>query len=153
MPDSMPAPIGGASHPTTLPSHGFGCARNACGPRRVVPPMPTGHTISIQPSTLHVEVAVNGVMIAESDRPVLLDETGIPLRYYLPREDVRMDLLRPTTFETTCPLKGQASYWTLDLDGELFDGIVWSYENPLPGAEGITGLLSFYNDRVDLKVG
>ena len=111
-----------------------------------------GHRITISPADLHVVVMVGGEKVAESDRPVLLEETGLPTRYYLPREDVRMELLRPTTRETTCPFKGQASYWSLQLGGEVHDDIVWSYEAPIPEAEGITGLLCFYNERVDLAV-
>ena len=63
-----------------------------------------------------------------------------------------MDLFRPTSFTTQCPFKGDASYLTLELNGTVHDGIVWSYEQPIPQAEGITGLLCFYNDRVDLTV-
>lgn len=111
-----------------------------------------GHRITISPADLHVVVMVGGEKVAESDRPVLLEETGLPTRYYLPREDVRMELLRSTTRETTCPFKGQASYWSLQLGGEVHDDIVWSYEAPIPEAEGITGLLCFYNERVDLSV-
>jgi uncharacterized protein (DUF427 family) len=114
--------------------------------------MPQGHTITITPSDHHVEIRVDGQTVAESDRPMLLDETGLPRRYYLPRDDVRTDLLRPTTFHTTCPFKGEASYWTLELDGNVYDGLVWSYEEPIAGAEDITGLMSFYNDRVELLV-
>jgi uncharacterized protein (DUF427 family) len=115
--------------------------------------MNAGHTVTITPSDLHVVVTVDGEKIAETDHPVLLEETGLPTRYYLPREDVRMDLLRATNFHTQCPFKGEASYWTLELGDAVHDGIVWSYENPIPAAEGVTGLLSFYNDRVDLSVG
>ena len=114
--------------------------------------MTKGHTITITPAEQHVEVHVNGVKVAESDRPVLLEETGLPTRYYLPREHVRTDLLRATTSETVCPFKGQASYWSLEVDGETHDDIVWSYETPIPDAEGITGLMTFYNERVDLVV-
>jgi uncharacterized protein (DUF427 family) len=115
--------------------------------------MTQGHTISITPATIHVEVRVDGEVVAESDRPVLLDETGLPTRYYLPREDVRMDLLRATTFSSVCPFKGTASYWSLELGGKVHDGIVWSYEDPIPQAEGVSGLLCFYNDRVEMTVG
>jgi uncharacterized protein (DUF427 family) len=115
--------------------------------------MADGHIIEITPGNVHVAIVVNGTKVAESDRPVLLHETGLPTRYYLRREDVRTDLLRPTTFQTTCPFKGQASYWSLDLEGESFDGIAWSYETPIPAAEGITGLLCFYPERVEMKVG
>jgi uncharacterized protein (DUF427 family) len=115
--------------------------------------MASGHTIAITPSTTHVAVAVKGTVVAESDRPTLLDETGMPTRYYLPREDVHTELLRATSFQTTCPFKGQASYWTLELDGEVLDGIVWSYETPNAGAEAIAGLMCFYPERVDMTVG
>jgi uncharacterized protein (DUF427 family) len=111
-----------------------------------------GHRITVTPADLHVEVSVNGVKIAESDRPVLLEETGLPTRYYLPREHVRADLLRATNSETTCPFKGQASYWSVELDDEVLDDLVWSYESPIPQAEGVAGLLCFYNERVDLVV-
>lgn len=114
--------------------------------------MAHGHTITITPSDAHVEIFVNTTKVAESDRPLLLDETGLPTRYYLRPEDVRTDLLRPTTFHTTCPFKGEASYWSLQLDDETFDGIVWSYPTPISGAEDIAGLMCFYSDRVDMKV-
>jgi uncharacterized protein (DUF427 family) len=97
-------------------------------------------------------VKVDGRTIADSHRPVVLEETGLPTRYYLPREDVRMELLRTTSFKTECPFKGQASYWTLELGDAVHDGIVWSYEHPIPAAIGVAGMLCFYNDRVELTV-
>ncbi len=114
--------------------------------------MTQGHSITITPSDLHVEVRVDGEVVAKSDRPVLLDETGLPTRYYIPREDVRTDLLRSTTFSTECPFKGRASYWSLQLGDKVHDGIVWSYETPIPAAVGVTGLMCFYDDRVDLAI-
>lgn len=114
--------------------------------------MTPGHTVTILPSDEHVEVRVGGVLVAESDRPVVLDETGLPRRYYLHPDDVRMDLFTPTSFHTTCPFKGEASYWSLTLDGTTHDGIVWSYPEPIPGAEAIAGLLSFYPDRAEVTV-
>jgi uncharacterized protein (DUF427 family) len=115
--------------------------------------MNPGHTITIAPTDIHVEVRVDGEKIAESDHPVTLDETGYPTRYYFRREDVRMDLMRPTSFKTQCPFKGDASYFTLSLGDGVHDGIAWTYETPIPTAEGITGLLCFFNDRVELTVG
>ena len=114
--------------------------------------MTSGHVVTIHPSEEHVEVVVNGVTIAKSDGAMRLEETGLPPRYYLPREDVRMDLLRSTTFHTTCPFKGEASYWSLDLGDEVLDGIMWSYEAPIAGAEAITGMASFYPERVEVRV-
>ena len=114
--------------------------------------MTQGHRITITPTDLHVEIAVGGETVAESQHPVLLDETGLPTRYYLHRQDVRTELLRPTSTETTCPFKGQATYWSVDVGGEVHDDIVWSYESPIPQAEGVAGLLCFYNERVDLII-
>jgi len=114
--------------------------------------MASGHKITITPAELHVEVTVGGQKVAESDRPVLLDETGLPTRYYLPREDVRTDLLRPTDTSTTCPFKGEASYWSAEVGGQTYEDVVWSYETPIPEAEGITGLMCFYPERAELTV-
>src|SRR5262249_58694070 len=102
--------------------------------------MASGHQITITPSQLHVEVFIGGEKLAESDRAVLLDETGLPTRYHFPRQDVRTELLRPTSHRTTCPFKGQASYWSAEVGGEVHENLVWSYETPIPQAEGITGL-------------
>jgi uncharacterized protein (DUF427 family) len=114
--------------------------------------MTQGHRITIAPADAHVKVVLGGQTLAESDHTLRLEETGLPARYYFPREDVRTDLLRATSFETTCPFKGQASYWSADVGGEVHDGIVWSYETPIPEAEPIAGLMCFYNERVDLDV-
>jgi uncharacterized protein (DUF427 family) len=114
--------------------------------------MASGHTITITPAELHVEVSLGGQKLAESDRPILLEETGLPTRYYLPRDDVRTDLLRPTDTATHCPYKGDASYWSAQVGGETYEDVVWSYETPIPQAEGITGLMCFYPERVELTV-
>jgi uncharacterized protein (DUF427 family) len=114
--------------------------------------MTQGHRITTTPTDLHVEISIDGEKVAESRRPVLLEETGLPTRYYLPREDVRTELLRPTSTETTCPFKGQASYWSVEVGGKVHDDLVWSYESPIPQAEGVAGLLCFFNERVDLTL-
>jgi uncharacterized protein (DUF427 family) len=111
-----------------------------------------GHTIKIEHRNQHVEVVVDGVKVAESDRPVVLEETGLPPRYYLPTDDVRTEFLRPTPKATTCPFKGDASYWSLEVEGQTHDNLVWSYQDPIPDAKEIAGLLCFYNDRVELTV-
>jgi uncharacterized protein (DUF427 family) len=114
--------------------------------------MSAGHTVTISPSGAHVEVRLDGELLAQSDRALRLDETGLPARYYLPKDDVRMDLLRPTSFQTTCPFKGEASYWSADISGQTHDGIVWAYESPIPAAAQIAGLLSFYPTRAEITV-
>jgi uncharacterized protein (DUF427 family) len=115
--------------------------------------MTSGHTITITPAAAHVVVAVGGEKIAETDQAVVLAETGMPPRYYLPRADIRADLLSATGTRTTCPFKGQASYWSARAGGQELEDVAWSYEDPIPAAAGITGLVCFYNDRVELTVG
>jgi uncharacterized protein (DUF427 family) len=110
------------------------------------------HTITIIPANRHIEVRVGGQKLAESGRAKRLDETGLRARYYIPREDVRTDLLRPTARKTTCPFKGQASYWSALVGGELHKNLVWSYETPIPAAGQIAGLMCFYNKRVELTI-
>jgi uncharacterized protein (DUF427 family) len=118
----------------------------------VVANMTDGHRITISPLAAHVEVRLDGQTLASSDRALALDETGCPTRYYLPREDVRTDFLRRTERATTCPFKGEASYWSAVIGDQVHDDIVWSYETPIPAAADIAGLLCFYNERVDLAV-
>jgi uncharacterized protein (DUF427 family) len=113
----------------------------------------TGHTITVRPADSRVEVRVGGTTVAASDRALVLHETGLRPRYYLPREDVRTDLLKPTEKATACPFKGQASYWSLELGDETWVDLVWSYETPIPERADITGLLCFYDERVELLVG
>jgi uncharacterized protein (DUF427 family) len=114
--------------------------------------MSAGHTVTTVPSTEHVEVRLRGELLAVTDRAVRLDETGQPSRYYLPRDDVRMDRLKPTSFHTMCPFKGEASYWSVEIAGETHDGIVWAYETPKPAAADVIGMLSFYPDRTETTV-
>jgi uncharacterized protein (DUF427 family) len=109
--------------------------------------MGPGHTITITPTGRHIEVTLAGETLASSDRAVVLEETGLPPRYYLPREDVRTQLLRRTASKTTCPFKGEASYWSVEAGGRVHDDLVWSYENPIPQAADIAGLMCFYTER------
>jgi uncharacterized protein (DUF427 family) len=111
------------------------------------------HTrVDILPSSRHVRVEVDGVTIAESGSPKLLFETGLPVRYYLPKTHVRMDLLTPTDTVSNCPYKGQAEYWSVKVGEKVHDDLAWSYPTPLPESERIAGLISFYSDKVDLYV-
>ena len=114
--------------------------------------MASGHQITITPIDRHVEVTVGGEKLASSDRALLLTETGSPDRYYLPADDVRTELLKPTGTTTTCPFKGEAAYWSVEVDGTLHEDLVWIYRTPLPESQKVAGLACFYNERVDLVV-
>ena len=114
--------------------------------------MTSGHQITITPTAQHLEVTVGGETVAVTDRPVILGETGMQPRYYVPREDVRLDLLRATDTASTCPFKGEARYWSAEAGGTVHGDVAWSYEAPIAGAEGIAGLIAFYDERVEVTV-
>ena len=114
--------------------------------------MSSGHSIQISRSNAHVEVRLGGEVLASTDSALRLEETGLPARYYIPRKDVRMDRLVATSFQTTCPFKGQASYWSAEVDGQSRDGVVWSYQTPKAEVREIKDMLSFYPDRTDVTV-
>src|SRR4051812_44739608 len=105
------------------------------------------HRIDIVHGSRHVRVEVEGEMVAESSRPYLLFETGLPVRYYLPPEDVRTDRLAPSDTSTACAYKGHASYWALD--GR---DVAWYYPQPLREAAEIADRVAFFNERVDITV-
>jgi uncharacterized protein (DUF427 family) len=95
-------------------------------------------------------VDVDGVTIAESTSPRLLFETGLPVRYYLPKPHVRFGLLIPTDAVSHCPYKGQAEWWSVRVGEHVCDDLAWSYRTPLPESQKIAGLIAFYNEQVDI---
>ncbi|MEQ4209593.1 DUF427 domain-containing protein [Actinopolymorpha sp. B17G11] len=108
--------------------------------------------IDVLASSRHVRVEVDGVTVAESAHPTLLFETGLPVRYYLPKTHVRMDLLTPSATATHCPYKGQAEYWSVTVNGTEHPDLAWSYRTPLPESQKVAGLIAFYDDKVDVYV-
>jgi len=103
-------------------------------------------------SSRHVRVEVDGQVVADTRRPVLLYETGLPTRCYIPKLDVRMDLLEATDTVTHCPYKGAASYWSLRVGEKTYRDFVWAYPRPIPEIPKIENLLCFYNEKVDLYI-
>jgi uncharacterized protein (DUF427 family) len=110
------------------------------------------HRVDVLHSSRLVRVEVDGQVLAESRRPRLLFESGLPTRYYLPKHDVRLDLLEPSTTTSRCPYKGVAVYWSLRRGETPIKDIVWSYPAPIPECPKIENLLSFFNERVDIFV-
>ncbi|MDT5037319.1 MAG: hypothetical protein QOE03_2504 [Micromonosporaceae bacterium] len=106
--------------------------------------------VDILASSRHVRVEVDGVTVAESVSPRILFETGLPPRYYLPLSDVRRDLLRGSNTQTQCPYKGTAAYWSMQVNDNLYEDLIWIYRTPLPESQKVAGLACFYNERVDL---
>ena len=105
------------------------------------------HRVDTRPSSRHVRVERDGVLLAESDRPTLLFETNLPTRFYLPRAALRAETL-PNDRVTFCPYKGRAGY----LSFPVGESLAWCYENPLPDVAAIAGLVSFFDEVVDVTV-
>ncbi|WP_077799416.1 DUF427 domain-containing protein [Streptomyces sp. JHA26] len=106
--------------------------------------MTEGHRITVEPSGRHVRVVRDGQVLAESDEALVLRETGLPERYYIPPRDVRLDLLTPSDTRTHCPFKGDASYWSLPDAPDL----AWAYPDPKPDVAEIKDHLCFYETEV-----
>jgi len=109
------------------------------------------HRVDVLQSSRHVRVFVNREVVAETERPRILFETGLPPRYYIPPEDVRDNFLLASDKETQCPYKGIASYHSVDAGGETKEALVWYYPNPIPEVADINGQLCFFNEKVDLE--
>ena len=105
--------------------------------------------LDILNSSRPVRVEIGGMVIAESKRTRFLFETGLAPRHYIPREDVRMDLLTESERRTRCPYKGEAQYFSLSSGGETIDDIAWSYAQPLPEATPITDYICFHKRQAD----
>jgi len=105
--------------------------------------------VDVVASTRPVRVIVGGETVAETRRAQFLFETRLPTRYYIPPEDVRMDLLVPSEKTTRCPYKGTARYWSARIGDQVFPDIVWSYPEPIAECPKIKGHLCFFNEQVD----
>jgi uncharacterized protein (DUF427 family) len=107
------------------------------------------HRVDIRQTSRPVRIEIDGDVVADTTRARLLFETQISTRFYIPREDITVELY-PSERQTYCPYKGQASYWSLDAGGRRRPDIAWSYEQPLPDVPQIKGLISFWDERVDV---
>lgn len=104
-------------------------------------------------STRHVEVRLDGVLLAESGSPVMVFETGLPTRYYLGRLDVDDTHLTPSDTVTECPYKGTTSaYWTAQVGESTVPDAAWAYDFPTRALQPIAGLVAFYNEKVDITL-
>jgi uncharacterized protein (DUF427 family) len=106
------------------------------------------HRIDVLPSSRRVRITAGDEVLADTDRALLLYETGLPPRAYVPRADVRAPI-EPAEKRTVCPYKGEARYWDVGGVAEA----AWSYEYPRPESTGIAGHLAFDPERVDVRIG
>jgi uncharacterized protein (DUF427 family) len=111
------------------------------------------HTrVQILPSSRHVIVTVDDIVVADTHRPTFLHETGLIRRTYVNKLAVRMDLLTPTDTTSRCPYKGTARYWTLDTPTGQHVDVAWSYPAPFRESAPIAGLIAFFDERADIAV-
>ena len=116
--------------------------------RNVGHPRDPFHRIDIVHSSRHVRVELGGQVLAESSAPCLLFEPPLPVRHYLPAEDVRTDLLQASGTRTFCAYKGEASYLSYGDEADL----AWTYPAPLREAAEVTDRIAFFGERVDLVI-
>ena len=107
------------------------------------------HPITITPTARRVVVTVGGRVVADSRAALTLQEAAYPAVQYVPRADVDMSLLTRTQHSTHCPYKGDASYYSINVDGKVAENAIWTYEQPFPGVKQIAGYMAFYPNRVD----
>lgn len=90
------------------------------------------------------------VLLASSERCILVDEQDHGLVVYFPRQDVHLDQLEASDHTTRCPYKGSASHWQLPAGTEV---VAWTYDDPYPQVAQLAGYIAFYQDRVTVSVG
>ncbi len=112
-------------------------------------PSRSQYGFSISPSSKRITAVFNEETIVDSTHAVVLSETRLPPVYYFPRNDVRMEMLKRTGHRTHCPFKGNATYWTVRVEGRIAENAVWSYEHPILDAEGIKGYLAITWNSMD----
>lgn len=108
-----------------------------------------GRALYLEPTPKRIRAVVDGETVADSRRAMLLHESGHQPVYYFPAEDVRLDLLEPSSKNTRCPKKGEASYYTVRVGDRVVKDSAWHYPQPIAGAPPIKDLIAFYWDRID----
>ncbi len=108
--------------------------------------------IDCRQSSRHVQISIDGTVLADTRRAVLLMETPLPLRFYVPVDDVAQHLLVPSETRTVCAYKGTAVYWSVRTDGRALTDLAWTYRAPLNDALPVRDLVGFFTERVDLSI-
>jgi uncharacterized protein (DUF427 family) len=110
------------------------------------------HRVDVLNSSRHIQINIGGEIVADSRRPRLLFETGLPTRYYIPKVDVRLDLLEDSSTVTRCPYKGVASYYSAQVGAHVVKDAAWCYPLPVPECPKIENMICFFNERVEVIV-
>ena len=111
------------------------------------------HRVDLLPETRRVRVTFAGQIVADTNAAVRCEETGHEPVHYIPEQDMRLELMRPTDHKTYCPFKGDCSYWTIDVEKggnrQQSENAVWGYRAPYDEAKDLAGHYAFYKSRVD----
>lgn len=105
------------------------------------------HKVSETPVKQWLQVEVDGEIIADSSEIIVVDEDRRPKRLYFPRVDVKAGVLQPSDTRSSCPFKGEASYFHLEVGGQTLKDAAWSYENPYQEHEELKDRVVFYDDK------
>ncbi len=110
------------------------------------------HRVDVRQTSRRVQVSVHGHQLADSTRSLVLFESGLPPRWYLPPDDVDAAALSSVDFSSLCPYKGTASYFAVEADGQVEDVLAWTYPDPLNEVSPIAGRIAFFDERVNVTV-
>ncbi len=108
------------------------------------------HPITLEPSRARMRATFDGHLIADTGDALILREAGYKPVCYFPTDDVEMGYLAKTDHTTYCPYKGDASYWSIYMDGRLAENAAWGYEAPYPAVAAVKGRVAFYPNIVDV---
>lgn len=128
-----------------------GRRRSEMAPKLPQPRNPL-HRVKLSPASRRVRVRAHGEELADSTNAIVLSETGLPDRFYLPLADVHEERLTPSEAHTHCPYKGDASYWSVEVGGRTIPDAVFAYRDPLEEVRSIAGHVSFLHDDVEVLV-
>ncbi len=109
------------------------------------------HPITVEPNSARVVVTVNGQVIADSTRAIVLREADYPPVQYVPREDVDFAALQRTEHETYCPFKGDGAYYSIRVGDHVAENAVWTYERPYDAVAMIKDHVAFYSNVADVR--
>jgi uncharacterized protein (DUF427 family) len=110
------------------------------------------HELRYERSEDIITAEFNGTQVGQSSNVLICHESGYPKRYYFPFKDIEQQYVEKTDFQTHCPYKGNASYWTLSVQGKKEENALWGYEDPSRDALKLRGRVSFYETKVDISI-
>jgi uncharacterized protein (DUF427 family) len=111
------------------------------------------HRVVVRPADVRVRVSIGGTPVADSRRALVVSETGLPDRFYVPAADVRIELLEASGRRTFCPYKGMASYWSATAGGRFVTNAAWSYTRPRRRRRALAGHFAFREPDAVVVVG